>query len=69
MGEKFLDEEDVFKFLKYHFKRKFKKDEVHIFNLKQFAQFCNGNVDFDMRNVHVSYVDIKKKKLYNTVTI
>jgi hypothetical protein len=69
MSEKFVDVKDVFKFLKFHFKRNFKKDEIHFFNLKEFAYFCNGNVEFDMRNVHVSYIDIKKKKIYNEVVV
>lgn len=69
MNEKFIDEEDVLKFLKFHFDREFAKNEIQFFSLKNFAYFCNGNVEFDMRNAYVSYVDIKKKKIINIINL
>jgi len=67
MGQKFIDENDVFKFLKHNFKRSFTKDEILFFSLKNFAYFCNGNVEFDMRYAYVSYINIEKKKIINII--
>lgn len=69
MNERFNDEEDVFKFLKFNFDREFTKNEIQIFSLKNFTYFCNGNVEFDMRYAYVSYVNIKRKKIINIINL
>jgi len=69
MNKKFIDVEDVLNFLKLHFGREFTKNEIQFFSLKNFIYFCNGNVEFDMRNAYVSYINIKRNKIINIINL